>query len=293
MFVSKYALVPLAPRRSGRGRPCKWVPRRVTPEDMQAAKEFLDEWATWDATPERIRNFYVEFKEMNFFTTTEALIPWIGQCLRDGLQVSSLDTYLSYLRPLFYSESKSELTRVAKALSLAHADADTKTARDAEAAELVAIIAAVPAWERAIVWFMFATGARVRDLKWLRRSQIKIEGLTLWVQFRITKARRARSKRVVLRIALSWFSIPDVAVRTFLEDGAGSQRLFSNWDVAAVNNLLSRTCARLGAERLTSYSFRRNFMAVVLAKCGNDAVKAKAYSLHLNPLITDAHYARF
>ncbi len=90
---------------------------------------------------------------------------------------------------------------------------------------------------------------------------------------------------------MAWFGSADEVTRTYVTFGDRHQPLFGQWTVDVVNGRLRELCAVEDVERVTSYTFRRNYMRTVLSKHNGDAVAAQRYSLHLNPHILEAHYA--
>jgi hypothetical protein len=123
----------------------------------------------------------------------------VGQWRRAGLKYSTMDTYLGYLRPQIKATATvaelSKFTAVAKAVSLAHASEETRSAPDSTSTALLALIAQAAADLRPLLYIMLCTGARVADLQRVKREHVSITAQHCSARFGVTKNRRRRSLR--------------------------------------------------------------------------------------------------
>jgi integrase len=280
------------------GRRALWKPATCTAEDERLAEEFLRAHAfdRNSATRERIRRQAQDFFRLNEGSTiNNVYLLLVGQWRRCGLKFSTIDTYFGYLRPHLRAVATatdfSKFGTIAKAVALAHAGEETKTAPDSTSEELLRITARAQGDLQPLLYIMLTTGARVADLQRVKRRQIALTASHTTVIFGVTKNRRRRSLRKRLIIPHTWFGSPDASVRDFFAFGEKDQPVFGSWTANTVNERLRDLCALNNSARLTSYSFRRNYMRKVLEVYEGDAVKAQRHTLHLNPHIVEAHYA--
>jgi integrase len=269
-----------------KGRPRKWIPEIVISEDLSVAEDLMARFGTRGGTAERVRKDYIEFAKLNDMSLATAIKPFIGQAIRHGLQASTLDTYLTYLRPLLSREK--DFSKWAKVIALAHADADAKSAPDRTLEQLQEIVRTARRNFRTILWLILSTGMRVADAARLRRKQIAItDDGHLRIQIRIMKNRRKRRHRFILAIPLGWAGSPGPDIRREIECGDPEQRIFGHLNANVVNDALKK----MSGARCTTYTFRRRYINDLFLYF--DEVEMKRYTGHFNEGIIQAHYLRF
>lgn len=289
-MFSKYSVVKETTLTSGychtTGRKRKWTPLLSVPEDLERADSIERLYGSANRTPDRIRNDYIAFCRLNGYTSEQGIKPFIGQALRCGLKVGSVDTYLGYLRPL--CRGLKSYHHWAAIVALAHADEDSKTAIDADLAALLGILDLTSLQHKPLIWLLIATGIRVRDAARLRRKQIQItEDGILKIELRITKNRRRRRHRAHLEVPVSWSGAPSRSIVRYLNQGDPEQLLFGNYNANVVNRIL-KACS---VEKITTYTFRRRFFNELFEYFPPE--QARSYTLHFSEHMFHAHYKRW
>ena len=181
------------------GRRRKWTPRKLTLQDFQASEAFLHIWAP-PSTAERVRQDYEHFCRINNIDFALGYAAFVGQMIMSGLSEGTIETYLGYA-------AAPRRGRAYRAAALAHTDADCKHAHDVKAGKLQEIIKSQsdPCLQ-ALLWLLFVTGSRNKDICRLRHSQIKLNYRLKCtsVEYRVTKNLRKRSARRVITVPWKW-----------------------------------------------------------------------------------------
>lgn len=276
-----------------RGRPRIWWPQHAITEDVATADALMENWGPEDSTAERIRREFKSFCEINAYDPLDALKPCIGQMLRCGLQYSTTDTYVGYVRPLFPRYSP-VYSRWKKALALAHADEDTCLVRDLSTQEVRRLLDKIAdPCLNALIFIMASCGCRCRDAARLRRKQICFtEDGSLRIEFRILKQRRKREHRYIFKAPLNWFGPPSYRARRYLCEGHPEQRLFAAFYRADACNLSLAQFYKKEEKPPTTKTFRRYFINELMLWCNEDTRLVAKYTGHFRPGTIDAFYRR-
>lgn len=275
------------------GRPKKWNPHTLSTLDKEATRLFSQAWLS-SSSANRVRADYRTFLHLNQLEDNEeSKLYAIGQMIMAGLKMSSISTYLGYL-------VNNRKNAVWRATQLAHADEDSQHATDAPAIGLIRIIRAisnVPV--ECVVWLMFNTGARDMDLRRLRRKQITLclAKRTVTIQFRITKGIRSRGKRRT--VTFNWRTTPTPGVCEMLIDGPDDARPMLKVSVNVANSALKKADSSI-ARKVTTYSFRRNFINHLIDMHYDDVFSHKenleyiaGFTMHNDPQVIEAFYKKF
>ena len=201
-----------------------------------------------------------------------------------GLSEGTIETYLGYA-------GAPRRCRAYRAAALAHADADCQHAHDVEAEKLQQIIKSQsdPCFQ-ALLWLMFATGSRNKDICRLRHSQIKLNYKLKCtsVEYRLTKNLRKRSTRRVITVPWKWRMPPPAQVALFLTKDSSDRPFRRYANVSCTNAKIKESDA---GRKVTTYSFRRNFMQFLDSKFESAEERMK-YSMHASHGILEAHYQK-
>ena len=173
----------------------KWVVDHVTQGDLDHIEQLIKVHAP-ESGVSFIRRFE-DFLSLNRDITDSArlLKGLVGRLARNGLQWSSIETYLrlatSYMRGhgLISVGSQSETTRLSKTVRLLAADQHTQ-ARRVNLPAILNVIDYATTSERLYLYFLAYTGGRWSDIRRLRASQIKVRQTSILIQWRVTKSRR-------------------------------------------------------------------------------------------------------
>lgn len=276
------------------GRPRKWTPKKVGCEDVEEAEGFTKEYMNSISQELRVQQDFILFRELNPDITTVSgiLLMWVGSMRRAGMMWSSMDTYLNFLKSggllkTSMADDRYSVSRIIKAVKIAHADAECKQAADIDLATALKIIDQCPEELKCAVWLMLLTGARNADLRRVRRTQLHARGKRMIVQFRVMKNRRVRSRRVnlVLEDVKLWTGICATPFHKILSAIPENEKV-----VQTTVHQLNRYLQQFGA---TSYSLRRHYIRRVIHVCERDFERVKTKTLHLDADVVRAHYDSF
>ncbi len=175
----------------------------------------------------------------------------------------ALDTYCHYILTFLKRNlSPGDLVvfnYVLKLVGLAHANEDCLAAVPATVEECGVISRAADCDEKQATLAMRYTGMRLADLRRLRRKQIYLTPKQIQVEVRVTKNRRKRKFRRILRIPCNqvWGKRGDCppCLINFLKGGQPDDLPFSGVTVAKLNRFI-----KCHTPKLSSYSFRELFI---------------------------------
>ena len=278
---------------SSRGRRKMWSPRLLTAEDMSLGQKFVEENQPTHnlKTSQRVQADYLQFCDINCLVPSEGLVPFIGQMLASKLKEGTIEDYVLHVSALSAMKGNSDTQRIVDACKLAHGEANTKSACDADDSTLIRLIRTCRPEFRATLWLHLQTGLRHRDLRRLKKDQILFSKKNLRVLVKITKGRRSRTKRSFMCIPW-WFLAPPKSVLDELqacEPGAEPTTPLLGKEGACYCKV-QREIKRLD-ERLTTYTFRRAFINRAFEESNGDVnLTARNYTLHRNPEMLSAFY---
>lgn len=262
-----------------------------------AAAESLYSSGKNQATRMRVLKEYLSFCNINALELGKGLRPWVGAQRSNGLAWSSLDTYCGYLYSALSSRiaisALPEFDHVCSIVAAAHADSDTKSARTALDSELRLIKTFLPDAHYWALMAMRYTGARLEDIRRWRRKQTLLRRSTARVQVRVTKGRRARKKRRILRLncrEIFGRPLPKSFISPLQKLKENDYVLERTVTVNSINRRLRTICLAQKIPRLTTYSFRHLFVKDILTFVKYDYYEALKYTLHCGADILAAHY---
>jgi hypothetical protein len=283
------------------GRRKLTVVRLLQPSDLEMfnqAEELFGSRSN-DATRSRILKEYLSFLSINDLGVGEGLKFWVGQQRSAKVQWSSLDTYVGYIYSALSGriplDQLSHWDHVSAIVSAAHAAQKTASAVTAERSALDDLKEHMEANHHFACQLIRYTGARLADIRRWRHDQMVFTRRRIRVEVRITKGRRARKKRRILRLrteAIFGKKLPlDLVRRVKLGVGEVLDRSIT---INSLNRSLRFACNQLGWPRgkkvLTTYSFRHRFIHDVLEFVDYDYDAALKYTLHCGVDILAAHY---
>jgi hypothetical protein len=211
------------------------------------------------------------------------------------LKWSTLATYARYIRA--YVRRHLKLTElhsydiVYKLIRLAHADEDCKSAMVASDEEIAFFLQPCSGSDiplQAAALMISSCGLRLADLKRLRRKQIHMTLKMTRAEVRISKNRRHRGLRRILRLDANeiWGRDNPKPLVDFLDSCTEpDERIFSKITIAAFNNFIKKR-----AKHLSSYSFRKRFIQDIAVWKNFDWKETIRYTLHCNEDVVAAHY---
>lgn len=254
---------PLETTSTRGGRPERWTPAVLSPEDIEHAKKVVNTYGPKETYGEsKWANKYRTFCALNNLDPHDLKSAHlcVGQANKNGLSIGSLCTYFENMErsPLHIKNS----WKLRSTLRLGHADEDQRQPRQVrlETNELVTIVNQLNGFDQAIAWLSFATGARTHNLMRLRFSQILLEVNRLIIEQRITKTVRERSKRRELSYLYEWSMAPPLCVKNFFENGAPEKLINAGLPVKyspdRVATTLTYQLRKVSKTKLTSYVFR-------------------------------------
>jgi hypothetical protein len=282
------------------GRPKKTVVRVAQESDWQtfAAAESLFSNKANQSTRTRIIREFLTFVDINGMTLGNGLRPWVGAQRGSRVEWSTLDTYCGYIHKHLSGRIPlgdiHEWDHVCSVVSAAHADCKTKSAPTATAQQLLALKSLLPEdvfWAFSVIRF---TGARVADIRRWHKHQTLFRARSIRVEVRVTKGRRARKKRRILRLkCIDFFGmkLPLYVRKPLRHLDEDAKVLDPTITTGVINRQLKKACTQMGwSTRLTSYSFRHMYIKDVLEYVEYDYTKALRYTLHCGEDILAAHY---
>ena len=241
-------------------------------------------------TRTRIRKEYLSFAALNSLSLHEAIKSWIGVQRSAGCKWSTLDTYAHYIRSYIRSYITPlqlvSFDEVAKLIHLAHADEDAITATPASGEDLKILYALPSCLERTVLLNIRFTGLRFADTHRLRRKQFCMTKKQVKVEVRVTKNRRERRYRRILRIPAEEVFAEEVPMELVaLADGDPEDRPFSQTSLPKVNAYLKKHLPHL-----RTYSFRKKFIGDIAIWSNFQWERVIQYSLHCDTNVVAAHY---
>ena len=225
----------------------------------------------------------------------------VGQLLRYEMKWSTISVYLKqavqYLNthggiPLAHRPSVALLQKL---IRLEAAGDDVRKAASVTLPDIERIIAASGhPHHQAFFNLLAISGARWADLRRLQRSQLRMyNNGSLRIQWRVTKARRSQSDRISIHYPVELGVTVSNELFDFLQLTRGSPHLrpFSAITVDHVNSYLRIACAAAEiSPRITTYSFRHNFVLRVYKYCRITKEPLCTYTGHFNDRIVQAAY---
>ncbi len=228
----------------------------------------------------------------------ESFRGWVGAAIRDGLKYSTINTYSAYLTAVVLPDltlsERASWRLIRQLIKAAAADEDGGGAVAATSAEVCLVLPRLSLLDRQTVALITYTGARLADIRRLRRKQIRISVNRIQVQVRLSKNRRKRSLRRILKVhdvaTMVGLSL-DGSLEEPLGEGVDPEdRPFVHQTVAHINARLKTICAELSLPKLTTYSFRKFFIQAIIQHYEYDWPRIIATTLHCNMDVVAAHY---
>jgi hypothetical protein len=234
-----------------------------------------------------------------FVDPVEGLRFWAGACKNDGLGWGAIDTYSAYISkvisPTLTWSQRGDWMDVRSTIRCAHADEDTHGAATCPREHIVKILPQLSLSARQAIAAITFTGARLCDLKRLRRKQMRFGKNSIQIEVRIAKNRRKRSARRILRIrnvgGLVGLTLDESLLTLQVEQQQDQDfRPLSHLCLNSINTQLRCVCQKLGLPRYTTYSFRKFFIRSVIAKFEGDWPRILNFTLHTKMDVVAAHY---
>lgn len=283
-----------------RGRIPKFKPRLAGDVEMAhweaAARLYGD--AVNSATRIRVVREFVSFHYMNGLDLLDSLYLWVGTMRFQTMEWGTIDTYSSYVTravwPDLPPESRTGWRAARKIIRCAHADADTKSAVTIDSQSVLALLPLLSGRTRQAIASIAFTGARLSDIKRWRRKQFNYRAKSLSVQVRLSKNRRSRAMRRILRMHNFKLvlglpidqSLLDMMTEAILPD----DRPFAACTVTALNATIRQICVARQWPVWTTYSFRKFFIRSISAHLNFDWERIIRFTLHCGIDVVAAHY---
>lgn len=283
------------------GRKAFFRPRIATTNDMTVWGKVETMYGGDEgnaATRQRVVAEFVSFHRMNSAPLVQTLRLWAGAAFADGLKWSTIDTYSSYITKIVLCDltpsERMEWRVTKKIISAAHADEDCGGARTCCAEELRTVLGALGIEARRAVAAIAYTGARLADIRRWRTKQMIIRKNAIAVQVRVSKNRRKRNLRRILRIE-NISGMLGIELDSSLQEIRSNYfdpelRLFANVNVTWLNAQIAVACHSFGCDKLTTYSFRKFFIASVIRYYNYDWSRIITKTLHCKIDVVAAHY---
>jgi hypothetical protein len=278
--------MPVIRRAERRGRKAMY-PCLFTQADSDEADNCLRSFGGRKQGDVKVIDDFKEFCRLNELSYTECFHPWIGHLRRQGMAPGTVDTYMTYvLRALLSKRDQIPLSRLIKAVRVAHSDADTQCAKILNLQECRRVLCYFrnsPKHYSALSLLM-ASGLRLMDLTWIRRKQIQFDdGDVFSIQVRVAKNRKRRQLRAHLKPRWSWVDGLDPIVKRYLNSLGPDDRLININDAARI-----MTALRSLNEGVTSYSFRKFYILGIVHRFPKQVWVD--WTLHMSSKMVDAHY---
>ena len=282
------------------GRRARFRPRIAGAHELSlwtAAEKLYGDIAN-KMTRGRVVREFSAFLAMNGCDAVHGLKLWVGAALQDGLAWGTIDSYSAYLNrvvwpSLSYSD-RIEWRATRAVIKSAHADADTGGAPCCTPDQLARILESVSLRIRQAIAAIAFTGARMADVRRWRRKQVVFSPRMIKVEVRLTKNRRRRAQRRILRLnnvhRVIGFLVDPSLTSLSSEDGTPEDRPFAVTKVSEVNAALGVLCKKHGWTRLTTYSFRKFFIKRVSQYMKFDWPRIIQWTLHTGIDVVAAHY---
>ena len=240
----------------------------------------------------RVCSQFMEFMVLNGFNIADGTAYWIGAQRNEQVKWSTLDTYLHYIKKFIKARVTlpefAVFTRALSLVELAHANEDSHAALVASWDDCNQILMAPFCVEQMATLAIRYTGLRLADLRRLKRKQYSPTRASMKLEVRVTKNRRQRRYRRILRIPCVkvWgHLLPTKFVDYIKSFTNGEQIIFSEMNVVRLNNFIKSV-----TPRLSSYSFRKRFISDIAAWKEYDWSQTIRYSLHCDEHCVAAHY---
>jgi len=279
-----------ASRRSRAHR--KYFPHAVTEADKLAWEHLKARYGSNTSTRDRVDGDYGVFLRASNLEPSDESLGWFLGQMSQRLAASSCDSYIKHVLAANRIQGAKTVKKVAEAYN---ADTIGKHAPDIEIDILHKYIELAHKKLQPILWLLLITGLRVKDLSRLRRRQIHRNEKFLKFLLCLTKGRRRRSLRCILSIPTEWFEVIPQSVEDLLSRTASkkNKRIFQDLEATKINTKLRAMSVTHNLPRPTTYSFRRNYMNLIVEKCGANKDLQAQFTKHISVSITEAHYVKF
>jgi integrase len=286
-----------------------WTPKKLTPADVTNGDAWCKLWRPKPNAAQKVWDKYVHFCSLNDLHVNDGVKAWIGQ-VAPIYKPSTLRNYLAWI--LQKGKTLPDKRMWLKAASMASADAGMGKAPDVPLRTLWTYITSIEDVAcQGAAFLMLVTGARLMDLRRLRRSQISVEVgrdrlpkfpdlrfkqiSRMVVDWRVTKSRRDPKSRIKTYIPIPWitkFSEIPISILNFLNEGNAEEKIVKDITVNQMNSLFRTLSTELGIPRVTTYSFRRWLVNEADDYCGGDDHSTIRITGHKNPASIGAFYKK-
>lgn len=282
-----------------KGRKANFRPRLTSTQDRE----------TWDAVArlygdeinEKARSVvvanFISFYKMNQLLSLPLTLKyWAGAMINDGNKWSTVSTYSAYITKAVFPDlspvERVEWRALRRIIRSAHADEDTTSAPVCGLEVLPLVLRSLPLQLRRAVAAISFTGVRMADLRRLRNKQMCYRRNAIKVQVRVSKNRKTRAKRRVLRIqnVLATLGLQTDFSLLNADISDKEARPFSSLTTTKVNAALKEVCGKNGWARFTTYSFRKFFVQAVSRYCNYKWIDVIDFTLHCGIDVVAAHY---
>jgi len=279
-----------------------WSIGTITKGDMREADRAIQ-----FATPTTGSSFIPRFEMFVFCNEKHLEDPPIlmrglmGQLRRCGLKWSSINTYMRYALDYLLenhhvtSSEKMRITRMMKVVRIMAADEDVVQARRASLTTLKKVLRATPSSHKPAVAMLLMTGGRWKDLTKLRFNQMRALKGCLRVQYRWCKNRTKPQDRFPLRVPHELGVVTPKCLRRLLSRQRSvplsRQRPWLHVSTKKMNDVLRKACAAAGVEKLTTYSFRHNYIARAIGYARANNLEVHHLTGHMSGRLIDACYS--
>ena len=280
------------------GRPKKTVVRILQDSDLRIFAEAENLYSDKNnrGTRTRILREFLAFCDINTLDLGKGLRAWVGQQRSNHVCWSSLNTYVGYIYGALSARiplgDVGEWDHVSAVVSAAHAASKTASAVTATVEQFKKLASLIPAEHYWALQGIRYTGARLADIRRWTKEQALLSRNSIRVEVRITKGRRSRKKRRILRLRprdVFGHPLPRVFLKKFNALATEAPVIARATTVNAVNRSLRTACQGQGWKRLTTYSFRHLFIKDILVFVDFDFEKGINYTLHCGVDILAAH----
>lgn len=274
----------------------KWRVAAISQRDVQQAEDLLTELP--DRSPSFVRRF-LEFLTLNKeMSSASVLAGFVGQLANCRLKWTSIAVYLKqavdFLRgqDAILPSDRSTISRLQKAVHLRAADCDLRQAAAADVGRLREIVAALlPSKLKAGGCLLLCTGARWSDVRRLRRKQICVSVEDLHIEFRVMKNRRRLKDRITIHFPRYFCQGAIGGVRKGLRGCGPEDKPWGDITTGELNAALSDACSRLDVPRVTTYSFRHEFVRRARAYTEVTETRVEDLTGHCGSAMIRSHYA--
>lgn len=252
-----------------------WTDGLIASELPKSGKSFLD----------RFENFLVANASLRQDVPT-LMKGLVGQLRHGNLKWSTITVYLK--QAIGYLQKSGAMTisarpQVNQLLKLANymaADDDIQQAPLVSDAYLKKVIKHASTSEKIWLHMLQVTGARWMDIRRLRAKQIVIDNSTITIEYRVTKVRRKQSNRVVVTIPEeAGLKIP-LALKKFVDSCPPNRKPWKDVTTKEVNEAIDLACSMASLTKITTYSFRKRFIARIDGYCALNGQKPEDLEVH-------------